>query len=262
MKKMSVVLFILLVLVGCAETTVLKGTMNAKRLGASLLAKKTFEIEKSEPDYDTKAVNPDTGLYIVDNETSILVYVNKYRQLPEGYTPPDLTEPDVLHYSPAGDNRRLLREEAAKALEALFDAAKTDGHALVAVSGYRSYERQRAIYESNVASKGQAHADQFSAKPGTSEHQTGLAMDVTVQGNDHVLLNQSFGDTEAGQYIKEQAHKYGFIIRYPEGKETITGYSYEPWHLRYVGKDVASDIYQNEWTLEEYFGFDYPGSER
>ncbi len=262
MKKLVVVLVILLVLVGCTETTVLKGTMHAKRLGTALLAKKTFEIEKDEPDYNTAGVNPDTGLYIVDNETSMLVYVNKYRELPEGYIPPDLTEPVVLHYSPAGDNRRLLREEAARALESLFEAAQNDGHALVAVSGYRSYERQRAIYQSNVASKGQAHADQFSAKPGTSEHQTGLAMDVTVQGNDQVLLNQSFGETEAGQYIKEQAHRFGFIIRYPEGKETITGYSYEPWHLRYVGKDVAADIHLNEWTLEEYFGFDYPGSER
>src|SRR5690554_2748121 len=133
MKKFVVVLFILLVLVGCTETTVLKSTMNAKKLGVSLLEKKPFEIEKPEPDYNTAGVNPDTGLYIVDNETSMLVYVNKYRELPEGYTPPDLTEPDVLHYSPAGDNRRLLREEAARALEALFDAAKTDGHALVAV---------------------------------------------------------------------------------------------------------------------------------
>jgi LAS superfamily LD-carboxypeptidase LdcB len=262
MKKVVGVLLILLVLVGCTETTVLKGTMNEKKLGLSLLAKKTFEIEKPEPDYDTAGVNPDTGLYIVDNETSMVVYVNKYRQLPEGYTPPDLIEADVLHYSPAGDNRRLLREEAARALEALFASAKNDGHALVAVSGYRSYERQRAIYESNVASKGQAHADRFSAKPGTSEHQTGLAMDVTVQGNDQVLLNQSFGETAAGRYIEEQAHTFGFIIRYPEGKEAITGYSYEPWHLRYVGEDVATEIYLNDWTLEEYFGFDYPGRER
>lgn len=262
MKKFVVVLFILLVLVGCTETNVLKGTMADKRLGAALLAKKTFEIEKSEPDYNTAGINPETGLYIVDNETSMLVYVNKYRELPEGYTPPDLTEPDVLHYSPVGDNRRLLRKEASEALVSLFEAAETDGLTLVAVSGYRSYERQQAIYASNVASKGQAHADQFSAKPGTSEHQTGLAMDVTVQGNDDVLLSQSFGETEAGQYIKENAYQYGFIIRYPEGKETITGYSYEPWHLRYVGKDVATEIYLNEWTLEEYFGFDYPGRER
>ncbi|GEM01258.1 D-alanyl-D-alanine carboxypeptidase [Halolactibacillus halophilus] len=262
MKKLVGLLFILLVLVGCTETTVREGTMHEKKLGMSLLEKKLFAIEEAEPDYFTAGVNPDTGLYTVDNETSMLVYVNKYRELPEGYTPPDLIEANVRHYSPAGDNRRLLREEAARGLETLFGVAKTDGHALVAVSGYRSYERQRAIYESNVASKGQAHADQFSAKPGASEHQTGLAMDVTVQGNDDVLLNQSFGNTEAGQYIKEQAHKYGFIIRYPEGKETITGYSYEPWHLRYVGEDVATEIYHNEWTLEEYFGFDYPGSER
>lgn len=262
MKKVVVVLFILLVLVGCTETAVLKGTKHEKRLGTALLAKQTFEIEKHEPDYHTAGVNPDTGLFIVDNETSMLVYVNKYRQLPEGYIPPDLIEPDVLHYSPAGDNRRLLREEAARHLESLFASAKQEGHALVAVSGYRSYERQRAIYQSNVASKGQAHADRFSAKPGTSEHQTGLAMDVTVQGNDQVLLSQSFGETEAGQYIEDHAHQFGFIIRYPEGKEAVTGYSYEPWHLRYVGQDVATDIYLNEWTLEEYFGFDYPGSER
>lgn len=262
MKKTVLFLLLVTVLVGCMSQEVLSARGAQGKLGLVFLEKKPLEIKRVEPDYFTQGKDPETGLYIVSNENDILVYVNKYRQLPDGYEPEDLTEPNVGHYSPEGDNRRLLRKEASEALELLFEAASEEGIRLVAVSGYRSHERQAAIYASNVASKGQTHADQFSAKPGTSEHQTGLAMDVSVEGNDEVLLSQRFGETEAGMFVATHAHRFGYIIRYPEGKEEITGYNYEPWHLRYVGQEVATELYERELTLEEYFGFDYPGNER
>src|SRR5699024_3493659 len=117
-------------------------------------------------------VDPETGLYIVSNPESIEVYVNKNRMLPEDYAPNDLVEPDVLHLSPAGDDRRLMREEAAGMLEELIADSNAEGLDIVAVSGYRSNQRQRTIYQSSVANNGQEHADQFSARPGTSEHET------------------------------------------------------------------------------------------
>ncbi|CQR47062.1 D-alanyl-D-alanine carboxypeptidase [Paraliobacillus sp. PM-2] len=203
-------------------------------------------------------VEKNTGLHVVDNPESIKVYVNKQRKLPVGYTPPHLTVPDVPHYSAEGHPKRQLQKVAADALEKLFAEAKNQGIGLVAVSGYRSYERQEQIYQNNVATNGKEHADKYSAKPGTSEHQTGLAMDVaSATETTATLLEQSFSRTDAGSWLAEHAHDFGFIIRYPEGKSNITGYNYEPWHVRYVGKDVAMTIYQKKITLEEYFGYDY-----
>ncbi|PXW93059.1 D-Ala-D-Ala carboxypeptidase [Streptohalobacillus salinus] len=263
MKKTLITVGLLLaILVGCAtETNQVEGSFHSPKRGSTFVKKEKLVIRREETNIYSQGIDPETGLYIVDNPDSIMVYVNKMRELPEGYAPPDLTEADVLYYAPVGDNRRLMREEAATALEKMFQTADQEGYTLVAVSGYRTYDRQRVIYESNVANNGQAHADRYSAKPGTSEHQTGLAMDVSVQGNDAVLLEQGFGGTDAGMWVKENAHRFGFIVRYPEGKTAITGYSYEPWHLRYVGNEIAEDIYNRGITLEEYFGFHYPGSE-
>lgn len=259
MKKISYMLTISLALVACQNTTDVDSMFISPV--EVIRQEKTTQLTVFTDRFNVlEERDVETSLYVVNNETSMLVYVNKQRQLPDGYVPPDLVAPDVLHYAPAGDDRRLLRKEAAKSLEQLFAEARNSGIELVAVSGYRSYDRQKAIYENNVQTKGQAYTDQFSAKPGTSEHQTGLAMDVSVRGNDAVLLKQSFGDTEAGQYVLENAHRFGFIIRYSKGKEDITGYSYEPWHLRYVGKKEAEEIFNENLTLEEYFGYHYPKS--
>ncbi|WP_208589959.1 M15 family metallopeptidase [Gracilibacillus suaedae] len=200
--------------------------------------------------------NKDNTLTVIDNPESVSLVVNKQRKLPDGFEPDDLVEANVPYHAAEGDPKRLIRKVAADALEDLFAAAKEDGLELVAVSGYRSYDRQKQIYEYNVETKGQDHADKFSAKPGTSEHQTGLAMDVASAAL-VAVLEQSFIETEEGQWLEDHAHEHGFIIRYPEGKEDITGYSYEPWHLRYVGKETATEIYQAQVTLEEYFGL-YP----
>lgn len=148
--------------------------------------------------------------------------------------------------------KSYMRKEAAKALEDMFNGAKKSGITLYAVSGYRSYNRQTEVYDAEVSRVGEEKAVQAVAYPGNSEHQTGLAMDISSESADF-LLTEGFGETKEGKWLKENAHLYGFILRYPKGKEKITQYKFEPWHFRYVGKKSAKDIYENDWTLEEYF---------
>ncbi len=143
-----------------------------------------------------------------------------------------------------------MRPDAADALERLFDAAKADGIRLSTVSGYRSYSKQNTIYNRKVASAGVDVADSYVALPGSSEHQLGLAMDVSKVSSSS--LTSKFGTTAEGKWIAENAHLYGFIIRYQEGMEEITGYAYEPWHIRYVGKEYAQAVYESGLPLELY----------
>lgn len=192
------------------------------------------------------------GKQVVTNAEAMTVIVNKQRSLPDGYEPKDLVEPNVPFSFDEPHEKRHLRKEAAEALEELFDAAKAEGIELRAVSGYRSYARQKSIYENNVRTKGEAEANRVSAVPGTSEHQTGLTIDVSSPSAGNAL-EQTFGQTEEGQWLARRAPEFGFVIRYPEGAENITGYIYEPWHIRYVGKDLAPDIADSGLTLEEYF---------
>jgi len=131
----------------------------------------------------------------------------------------------------------------------LVKAAAEEGLNIYNSSAYRSYEHQKNTYEKNVKNYGKATADTFSARPGHSEHQTGLAIDVNT-------INDAFAKTDESKWLKDHAHEFGFIIRYPEGKSDITGYKYEPWHIRYLGVDWATKIYESGLTLEEYFGID------
>lgn len=177
--------------------------------------------------------------------------VNKKRSLPSNYVPSDLVKlqvPTVL----SNPEINQLRKVAADSLVKLFNEAKKEGFNLSARSGYRSYGTQKSLYDGNVLSKGQAHADKYSAPPGKSEHQTGLSIDITCATVDY-QLSSDFGKTPEGIWVKENAHKLGFIIRYPKGKEAIVGYEYEPWHLRYLGVDLATKIYNSGLTMEEYF---------
>ena len=144
-----------------------------------------------------------------------------------------------------------LRKEAADALKRMFDAAKQEGIYLYARSGYRSYQTQVNLFENYARQHGEEEANKFSAKPGHSEHQTGLTMDVTSESV-NFQLTESFGETKEGIWLKENAHKFGFIIRYPKDKEHITGYIYEPWHIRYLGVDLATEITEMGLTYEEY----------
>ena len=185
--------------------------------------------------------------------SSTTVLVNRKYLLPSTYIPKNLVVPNVdFNFSYVNDKRKM-RKIAANALEKLFAAAKKDGVELYGISGYRSYARQKEIYDRNVAIRGKAATDAVSAMPGSSEHQTGLTIDVSAKSVGY-RLDQSFGDTKEGKWLAKHCHEYGFIIRYPYGKEKITGYSYEPWHIRYVGISIAGYLYKNDLTLEEYYG--------
>ncbi len=136
---------------------------------------------------------------------------------------------------------------AEQALQKMIDGAKKDGINLFLKSGYRSYATQETLYNNYVARDGVAAADRYSARPGHSEHQTGLAFDLNS-------LEQSFGETAEGKWLAENCHKYGFIIRYPKDKEYVTGYMYEPWHVRYLGEEISEKVYNSGLCLEEYLG--------
>ncbi|MHA0857099.1 M15 family metallopeptidase [Paenibacillus sp. CMAA1364] len=197
-------------------------------------------------------VNELDGESIVTNPQAVTVIVNKQRRLPEGYEPQDLVEPDVPFSFDGPHEKRMMRKEAAEALEKLFARAQSEGIELRAVSGYRSYARQKVIYDTNVRNRGKEEASRVSSAPGHSEHQTGLTMDLSSPsvGN---ALEQTFGQTEEGKWLAEHAPEYGFVIRYLEDAEDKTGYIYEPWHIRYFGTDLAPAIDASTLTVEEYF---------
>lgn len=138
------------------------------------------------------------------------------------------------------------------AFEKMAAVAKQQGFELVAFSGFRSYEYQTTLYNNYVTRDGQQNADRYSARPGYSEHQSGLAFDIGEKGKEDLWLTSEFGETKAGKWLVDNAHKYGFILRYPEGKEEITGFMYESWHFRYLGEKLALKVYESGVTLEEY----------
>lgn len=191
------------------------------------------------------------GVKIVDNPHDIFAVVNKESALPDDYIPHHLVTPDIPFPFTKDLPKKQLRQVAAIAIEEMFSAAEEDGIELYGQSGYRSYDRQDVIYASNVEAHGEKEANNFSAKPGESEHQSGLTMDVTSAAMKFDLTTD-FAKTEEGKWIEKHSSEYGFIIRYLKGKEEITGYQFEPWHLRYVGKEAAQEIMENDLTLEEY----------
>lgn len=184
---------------------------------------------------------------------SITAIINKDFPLPSTYVPPDLMIPNVKLASGHDVDRNKIRKPAAEALEKLFQEAEKEKIFLVAVSGYRSFKRQSEIYYRNVQRQGYEEASTLSALPGSSEHQSGLAMDVSCSRNRYDLT-EAFCELKEGQWVGENAHRFGFIIRYPKDKTEVTGYAYEPWHLRFVGKELAGFLYEKNLTLEEYYG--------
>lgn len=193
------------------------------------------------------------GIKYIENEENMLVLANKDFSLQPTYTPPDLVRPNVtFSFGEQQVEKAQLRKDAAKGLEEMFAAANKDGKKLFAVSGYRSYKRQQEVFQAEVNAKGDQKAREAVAYPGTSEHQTGLAMDISSESQSYELT-EAFGNTPEGKWLQENAHNYGFILRYMKGREDITKYQYESWHYRYVGKDAATIIYKNNWTLEEFF---------
>ena len=183
---------------------------------------------------------------------SSLILINKENPLPDDYVPEDLVEVNIPFSFKGKSEKKTLREEAAAALELLINKAKEENIFIYGVSGYRSFKTQEAIFASNVNMYGsEEEANKVSAYPGQSEHQTGLVMDVSSASVNYGLIER-FAETPEGIWLIENAAEFGFIIRYPKGKEDITGYVYEPWHIRYVGIDHAKKIMEQGITLEEY----------
>ena len=178
------------------------------------------------------------------NLNTELILVNKYNYVTENYVPENL-QPLNTSYARSG---MQLVDIAKEAFESMSDDAKKEGMNIIAMSSYRSYDYQVNLYNNYVKTDGKEAADTYSARPGYSEHQTGLAVDVY----NLELPYTSFEETEEFNWMQENAYKYGFILRFPKDKVDITGYQYEAWHYRYVGKEVAKYIHNHNMTLEEY----------
>lgn len=172
-----------------------------------------------------------------------LMLVNKYYFLDRAFEV-DLVEQNSS-YGSVGER---MEAETYAAFEKMFQAAQDDGYQLYVTSGYRGYDEQTEVFATYLAEGGEVHALQYAAKPGYSEHQTGRAIDIFTPGE----TTKTFAASPVAKWLAEHAYKYGFILRYPAGKEDITGYNFEPWHYRYVGQEAAADIQQRNITLEEY----------
>lgn len=211
------------------------GNKSSKEFKLTVKENKNITVSKSSKGYTIKNSNGVT--YIED-----MVIVNKTYSLPNNFVPNNLEAINgyirVVNY-------------VKDAFNELKSDASVIGLNIYASSGYRSYSDQNYIYNNYVKTDGQENADMYSARAGYSEHQTGLAIDVNT-------IDMSFDNTSESNWLRDNCYKYGFIIRYPKGKDSITGYMYEPWHIRYVGKKQAKKLYNNgEWiTLEEYYGID------
>lgn len=181
-------------------------------------------------------------VYRLSEASDMLIVINKKHSLPADYVP------EIIQ-----SNGVSLRAEAMDAYQKLITGAKNDGVVLYPISSYRSYADQEKLFNGYVAKDGQTEAEKYSARPGHSEHQTGLAVDIGLPSG-ACNLEICMGQTKQGIWLAENAHLYGYIIRYPNGKESETGYQYEPWHIRYVGVEAAKAIYDSGYTLDAYFG--------
>jgi len=210
--------------------------------------------QSATPSASPSATQParfNKGALSIDDPASIWVVVDKLRPLnPKDYVPADLIQTPVAHANPP-----TLRKEAADAMVAMFAAGKAEGAGGMQLqSAYRSYTTQVVVYNRYVSQAGQAGADAQSARPGFSEHQTGLAADISSVPASCVLA-ACFGETTQGKWLVANAYRFGFLLRYPADKVAVTGYMYEPWHFRYIGAALATEMHdEGVTTLEEFFG--------
>lgn len=252
-KKLILIIVLVLILVGAGLWWL--GSRHSKDNSEKAGTVSQIIDSITHPFGDTKTNEPpsfDKTKYSLTEPTSLWVIVNKQNSIPSTYEPAGLRQPSVPLRA-SGSSEMLMRDDAATAMEAMVNAAKTQGISLMIASAYRSYGLQTDVYNSEVSAYGQAYADTESARPGHSEHQTGLAADLEPASR-NCEVDQCFANTPEGQWLAAHAHEYGFIIRYPEGKDAITGYKYEPWHVRYLGTDLSNEVYKSGQTLEEYFG--------
>ncbi len=182
----------------------------------------------------------------ITKDTSMLV--NKYYLLTKDYVPDDLV--NVSQTYSWGSNQRV-RKVAYDAFLDMWEQAKEDGFYLMISSSYRSYEEQEIVYN-NYKKQGTKYADSLAARPGASEHQTGLTLDIFSKTNSN---RQTFKDSEEAKWLLDNSYKFGFILRYPENLVNVTGYNYEAWHFRYVGKNIATYIHDNNISFDEYYAY-------
>lgn len=201
-------------------------------------------------------LEPYSNTIIQEDDTDVTMLINKFYALPEGYVPADLVPLDKYacvqgeDFSCQDVEQIELRKEVYDAYIEFCDAASKENINIRAIAGYRSYDYQAGLWNYNASVYGEAYADEYYARPGQSEHNSGLCVDITFNGYNYNEIENYDGY----EWILNNAHKYGFILRYPKDKVDMTRYGYESWHFRYVGKEAAKVIYDNDWTLEEYHG--------
>lgn len=201
-------------------------------------------------------LEPYSNTIIQEDNTDVTMLINKFYTLPEGYVPADLVPLDKYacvqgeDFSCQDVEQIELRKEVYDAFVEFCGAAAKENINIRAIAGYRSYDYQAGLWNYNAATYGEEYADEYYARPGQSEHNSGLCVDITFNGYNYNEIENYDGY----EWILENAHKYGFILRYPKDKVDVTRYGYESWHFRYVGKEAAKEIYDNDWTLEEYHG--------
>lgn len=217
---------------------------NKEKIKEKVTTKQAVSIVGANADYEFY-----TNTEKTDTSKDLLLLVNKHYELDKEYKPDDLVPCSPIY---AYDNNSL-REEAYSAFKRLFNDAKKEGLTIVINSSYRDYEWQDNLYQGYKRTNGKKYADEYAAHAGFSEHQTGLAIDVSSFSKPMA----SFEETEEFTWMSKNAHKYGFILRYPKGEENeaITGYKYESWHYRYVGIDTATEIYEKGITFDEYYDY-------
>ena len=196
-------------------------------------------------------VNADKEPYKEANDANLKkgkeILVNKYYSLDENYTPQDMIEMPKKY---AYEGRKVL-PEVNEAFQKMYEGALKENIKIYVVSAFRSYTYQGQLYTNYITTYGEKYANTVSARPGYSEHQTGLALDIL---SDNVDMSE-FVNTKAFSWLKENSYKYGFILRYPKDKEYLTGYAYEPWHYRYLGPDLAKKVWEENITYDEYYAY-------
>ena len=211
-----------------------------------------IEAKKKEPVY-LALPGAEKIQVLVDNyedPTSVWTLVNKQRAISTEYVPPELITLTVATRLNATPDEKRVRHIIEAPLTTMFEVAAKEGHMLMVGSAYRSAATQDALFTTYVARVGYDQANKYSAHPGHSEHQTGLAVDISTVSQ-QCYLAECFIGTADGQWLAENAYKYGFHLRYPKGKEDITGYNFEPWHYRYVGVELATALHQSGLTLDQ-----------
>ena len=265
-KVIFIILFIIIIIGGISIFMFLNNKDDNKQEEKNTKEKvKTEEKEETEENVNSnleKAPNntgefaslPD-GEYVTDKGYTVTIengisYVDGYLIVNKTYKLPENYQPNDPYQAVTGDwCINCINKEVMEAFNEMQSDATSLGLNIYIASGYRGYNNQTNLYNNYVSRDGQVAADTYSARPGHSEHQTGLCFDLNS-------VDDSFANTAEGKWVNDNAPLYGFIIRYPKGKENETGYQYESWHLRYVGKELASKLYNNgDWiTMEDYFG--------